>query len=373
MLRRTLGTVATVGLVVLVGGLLVGQLLGQPMVLGYVSSDSMEPTLSEGDGFVAIPAYLAGDPDPGDVVVFDAKELNDGELTTHRIVDRTEDGYVTKGDANPFTDQDGGEPPVTDSQIKAHALQVNGDVVGIPYVGTLISVVRGVLAAPFAFLGVERAGTVLIGLGVALFVLAGAAGRETRPTNRSRDRRHVLRAWVLVLAAAVLVTGAATAAMLVPQQVHQVPVISTDEPTSDPLVGAPETTTRISAEFHNSGVIPVLVILEPVGSGVSVDPDRTIIGHDERVEATFVMPVPEETGEYQRYVRESRYLLVLPEGIILWLHRIHPLVALLAVDAVVALFVVSASVLFFGTGYLRIRSGPDHVSLRERLRRRLRG
>ena len=43
-------------LVIIVLALLLGQLLGQPILLGFVSTGSMEPTMNAGDGFVAVPS-----------------------------------------------------------------------------------------------------------------------------------------------------------------------------------------------------------------------------------------------------------------------------------------------------------------------------
>jgi len=93
--------------------------------------------LSPGDGFIAIPAPIAGGIGVGDVVTFDAQEIEGGGLTTHRVVEETERGYVTRGDNNPFTDQDGGEPVVQEADIVAKALTVGGGVVVIPHLGTV--------------------------------------------------------------------------------------------------------------------------------------------------------------------------------------------------------------------------------------------
>lgn len=54
----------------------------------------------------------------GDIVLFE----QDGALTddrpVHRVVDETEHGYVTKGDGNPYRDQDQpGVPYVTDENL----------------------------------------------------------------------------------------------------------------------------------------------------------------------------------------------------------------------------------------------------------------
>lgn len=121
--------------VVLVCFLLVGT-LGQIAPISYVNSASMSPTLATGDGFVAVPTSVADRPEPGDVIVYRSETIEAGGLVTHRIVGETEDGFVTRGDANPVTDQQAGEPPVSRDRIVAHALAVDGRVVALPNVGT---------------------------------------------------------------------------------------------------------------------------------------------------------------------------------------------------------------------------------------------
>ncbi len=111
-------TQAVVGLV---AAILLGQVLGQPILLGFVVTGTMSPTVEPGDGFIAIPPELAGDIEDGYVVTFEAEQIGGGGLTTHRIVRKTERGYITRGDANPFTDQDGGSEfsrPITDDETR---------------------------------------------------------------------------------------------------------------------------------------------------------------------------------------------------------------------------------------------------------------
>jgi signal peptidase len=333
----------------------------------------MEPTLAAGDGFVAVPAFLMGEPEPGDVVVFRARTLHDGGLTTHRVVEETENGYVTKGDNNPFTDQAGGEPPVTDGQVVAYALQVNGEVVAIPGIGTAVSRVQSVIAAPFEGVGVDRAGSVLVFAGIVLFVLAGLAGdRGYRDTSRSRDREDVVAAWVVVGFSVAVVVTFATAAMVMPAGVHEFGLVTTETPTDDSQVVRPGETTTVDYELHNGGLLPVLVVHEPTSAGVDVDPERTVVAGGQRVPVSVTMTAPDERGQYLRSVRESRYLLVLPTEVLVALHSVHPLLGVLAVDVVVAMFVLAIAVAVFGTGNLRLRSGGGNVPVKVRLRRRLR-
>lgn len=140
--------------------------LGQIAPLSYVNSGSMSPTLSTGDGFVAVPAPVADDPEPGDVVVYRSQQIESGGLVTHRVVGETDDGYVTKGDANPVTDQQAGEPPVTRDRIVAQALTVNGEVVALPGLGSVSMWLRSLVRA--SPVGVPP-------VSVELFLLTGGA------------------------------------------------------------------------------------------------------------------------------------------------------------------------------------------------------
>jgi len=67
-LRRTLSVGLQIAAVLVVFSLVVGQFLGQPVLLSFVETGSMQPTLDPGDGFVAIPAPIAGGIGVGDVV-----------------------------------------------------------------------------------------------------------------------------------------------------------------------------------------------------------------------------------------------------------------------------------------------------------------
>jgi len=382
-LRRRAGRVGTAALVVVVLALVVGQLLGTPILLGYVTSDSMEPTIDEGDGFVAIPHPLAGDPQEGDVIVYEARELEGGGLTTHRVVEVREDGYVTAGDNNPFTDQDADEPVVTDEQVRAEALQVNDYVLTVPHLGTVVSGIGSAAAAIrsaiTSTLGIGGSATspggfgfLLIVVGLALVGLAAGGGaRGVRRTSRSRDREEILRVWAAIGAVATLVVLLATAAMVLPAGVQEFGIASDSQPADDPLSIEPGGSSQVDYPVSNAGVIPTVVVLEPRSDGVSVEDDRmTVDGRSTRsVETT--LEAPEEEGLYFRHLAEHRYLLVLPPGVIGALHDLHPLLALLAVDLVIGGFVVLVGVAFLGTDDLRIRRRGADVPLTVRLRRRV--
>lgn len=361
--RRALEVVA-VGLLLAV---VVGQALGQPLLLGYVASGSMAPTLERGDGFVAVPAVLAGQPEVGDVVVYRARHIQGGGLVTHRVVGRTDAGYITRGDANPFTDQAGGERPVPPERVVAVALAVDGEVLAIPGVGTVAMAARSAVERLGGALGDSNPaaglGLVIFGLGLLLVAFRRPAARR-RQRSRSRSRAgDVLSADRVALVLALLVVAPAVASMVGPAGPHSLAVVSsqTDAPRAD-VVTAGTTATRTLA-IRNGGVLPVVSYLEAGDRGVEVARERHVVPPGERGRATVAVAAPAEIGYYVHTVREHRYLLVLPLPVVDALYRVHPVLPTVATAGALGAAVVLA---------VRLAIGRAGVRLRSRARRRAR-
>ena len=356
--------------------LLVGAFLGQPILLGFVETGSMEPTLDPGDGFVAIPAAASGEVAEGDIVVFEAQQVGGGGLTTHRVVGETEQGYITRGDANPFADQDSDEPPVTDGQIVATALQVNGDVVVIPQLGTASGAIAGAvgsfqraLANAFGtrlFLGTE---------GLALLSIAGGLGvlgigavfddegdeRGDREATREAGRDDVYDPRRLVLAVAVFMALVSGATMVAMSETHEYGMISAEFDSEDPTTVPVGESDELTYRTVNPGQLPVYTFHRSASGNVDVEPASARLDRGGGENVTVAFHAPEETGFYPQYVQEHRYFAVLPGGLIAFLYGIHPWVPTLATSATIggALFVVGLAL-----------TGTDPVRLREPERER---
>lgn len=335
-------------LAILLVALVAGHVLGYPVLLGYVESDSMEPALDEGDGFVSVPAALAGDVGTGDVVVFQAEHIEGGELTTHRIVDERPDGYVTQGDGNVVTDQDAGEPPVTDGQVRAVALSVDGTVVAIPRLGTAVEAVGSALARAERTvaglfgtprLGSQRLAALLFGLGVLAFAASVALGeRAGRERSRSRSRlpSGVVDARLVFAGCLLLLVGGALVGMVAPAGTETYGVVSSEGNSSNPTIVPVGGSDSFEFDRHNGGVLPVVSYLEPSSEGVEVEPERAALDRNETVNATVTFHAPGETGYYHRSVTEHRYYVLVPPSAIDAAYRVHPWLPYALVSGVVA-------------------------------------
>ena len=383
MVREMVGRVGVVVLVVFFTALVLGQLFGQPVLVAYVESGSMEPTIEEGDGFVAIPAVVAGPPQAGDIVTFRAEEIEGGGLTTHRVVGETEGGYVTRGDANPFTDQDGDEPPVTEDRIVAKALQVGGTAVTIPSLGVAIEGVQAVVfAAVSAALGVAgldaevspgTIGTGIFGLGVLLFLASlrptddDAPDRDLTRSTEGSDSVDTRKVAAILL---VIILVPANAAMILPGGATEISIDGDEVAETEGI--APGDPVEAGFDARNGGLITLLLIFDSADESVTVDPRSPGVPAGETATATVTAPAPEPGVEETITVREHRYLVVFPEGVIVRLHDIHPFLALGAIN----LFIGGGFVGFvgglFGFERVRFRDTSREISLGIRLKRWLR-
>lgn len=128
MNRHLLLSLGIVGALVLV--------VVSPVGISYATSDSMAPVIDEGEGYVLVPP---GDLKAGDIITFHS--ATEGGFVTHRIVREVERGYITKGDANPSTDQAAGLPPVSRADVVGKVLEIGGTPFTIPYLGTVATTV----------------------------------------------------------------------------------------------------------------------------------------------------------------------------------------------------------------------------------------
>jgi signal peptidase len=328
----------------------------------------MAPTMEPGDGFVAVPPALTGGVDEGDVVTFDAETIEGGRLTTHRVVGETSDGYTTRGDANPFSDQQVGEPPVPRDRVVAEALQVGGTVVVIPNLGGAVEETRGVFTAVGNRFGLS-VNQVVAFLLVALLVVylldeGGAVGEKQ--TGRRTRRENGLSGLLVVGGAVALVLFTATLSMTVASGTMVVPYDSVD-PGVAGRGGIPAgTTTNVSITMRNGGIVPMTAVLSTPDSNAHLAAERVSLGPRGNQSVNLSITAPSTPGEYRVTVERRQYLAVLPGWLLVELSAVNHWLAVLVVDLLLASVVGLIGARLVGFNRVRLRAGrsvPFEVGL----------
>jgi signal peptidase len=206
-----------------------------------------------------------------------------------------------------------------------------------------------------ALLGTQGIAYLLFGSSIILYFVAGIfeTERKDRERTTSRDTGTGSRRVMLVLTLVVL-TGA-TAAMLVPAQTQGFGIVSAEFESDSPDVIRQGTTESYTYTVHNTGVIPVEVMLEPAGDRIDATPDQLSIESRSRANATVTITAPPETGRYQAYLEQHRYLRVLPKTVIESLYGIHPWVPIVAINTIIGVPFYVFGLLVLGKGRVRAR------------------
>lgn len=295
-----------------------------PVHVSYVTSDSMAPSLETGDVYLVVDS---GAPAEGDVVVFDA-ETRDG-YTTHRVVGQTAAGYVTQGDANPTTDQAGGEPPVTRDRILGTVPAVGGQPLAVPVVGS----------------GITAVGTSgLSGLAGMLAVVWGlkrvGASTPGRPAVTARSI-------FVPVAVGLLLVGGVTVALAPSTTTITYTAVDFDSPAPDAVPVGESTTEERTIEVRETGFTHVVIDVD--GADATV---RERDGTTRTVE--LVVPAREEPGSFDVEITVAPYPNTLPGETIESLHAVHPVAAVSGtVGAVFVPFAVLYWLLIDGRTLLR--------------------
>jgi signal peptidase len=337
-------------LVVVFVSVVFGYVFEAPVLLTFVETGSMEPTIAAGDGFIAIPSVIVT-AEPGDVVSFRPDVIEGGQVTTHRIIGETENGYVTRGDANFVTDQDGGEPPVTEGQIVAVALTVRGEVITIPHVGTVVGALDGAVSGGQRWLlrlpgtdglqGTTGLSYILFGTGIIVYLVVLVLGDEKgRTTSRTASRSTGIPGWVFVAAAAALVVSAASVGMIAPSGAQTYGIVSGSGDSPAPHVIESGTSEDREYPVGNAGILPVVVYFDATSSGVTAPSESYRIDPGDATNTTVTLSAPEENGYYIRSVREYRYPLLLPKAVLDGLYSVHPALPFFVINTVVGGVVV---------------------------------
>lgn len=301
---------------------------GLPVQPTHATSNSMAPAIEQGDIYFVLES---DDIEAGDIAMFYSSQR--GDYTTHRVVESTEAGFITKGDNNPSADQEAGYPPVKDSAVVGKVIEFGGEPITIGGARPLISFIQ---ANPMAFIGLAA---VLL-LGPELLAIRTGAVRPERDVIFARDLILPLFALGAFIGFVLILWGAST---------HSLSWVALGEVTgADHTIPTGEATTAtVLVETYTPPLTTVIVEAD----GVTVL-DQTVRGST--IELDVRVPAVESAGPYWTEVHVYPYPATLPAPLLEWLHSIHWFIA--AAGSMVPVFGVAG--LLYGVtldGRMRLR------------------
>jgi len=285
-----------------------------PFGLWYVHSDSMQPEIKTDDGYILIRSkeYTLND-----IITFKPQVLKD-KYITHRIIDITDDGkFITKGDYNVSTDQEGGEPPIGIEQIVGKVLVINEKPIVIPHLGTISRKINEIVEGFNIFK--------LLSLGIIVYLIAYIL--DTFADRHKTSKKKKLRLldiapyfdWVFLVLCITMFINIIFLGLTIKSWGNQEVdyVVVTTKGISSPLPGEVFTETM---GLVNNTFFPFVTVMEPMRIEVEVNPEKLKLPPKQHQEYILTIKAPEEIGYYIDKIKKRTYPDILPDKFLDYLY-----------------------------------------------------
>ncbi len=337
-----------------------------PISLWYVYSKSMEPTIMTNDGFILISSKAY---ETGDIITFKPKVLEQ-PFVTHRIVGITMDGeYITKGDNNVMTDQQGGEPPLQHDQVVGKALCISGKPVILPKLGLISQKIQKSIPKINVFTVIS----IIILIYALGFVLDMIFNRDNiRKNNKERIRLLDIAAFFdpvffiicILVVANTLIIGQTIKSWKAEEISY---VVVSVEGLPSPVPG--ERFERIKS-LENSSLIPYYTILEPKDSNMTINPRIFLMPPKGNVDYSVSITAPEKIGYYVQKIDIKTYPKLISQKLLEQLYSLDPFIPLIIIFSPGIILIIVLYIIWVRRWEIRRKLIMDYlIPLRVRLKK----
>lgn len=308
----------TVTVIVLIAS--VGSAITQkPLLMTAIRSNSMYPLLERGD-MVYIKNLSPDSPlKNGDIIAFTTQNgsLASQGLIMHRIVGGNEiDGYITKGDANDYTDQEsGGTGPIKREWITSKVPTIGKYPLKIPLLGYLPLWMENFKTNSYTLPGIALFLAIIIGISELV------EGRKKRKKKKSK-----LELQLIYFFSGLTITIMLSASMLAASQ-HLSLSYEVSETSQGVIMGSNvgilkvgEEVQRPLSDLSNKGFFPITATITSKDKQLSFSHESLSLSPGEEIKVT--MDVKATTpGKYNSTIWVGMFFPFLPKSLIYWLSQ----------------------------------------------------
>lgn len=298
-----------------------------PTLAVSVRSFSMEPAMTRGDMVTVLPVRDGEELSEGDIIMFRSEEAGIHDWTIHRIVGGDhEEGFITQGDNNETTDQEGsGYPPIKPEWIGGEVPTVGDFPLKIPLVGYVPLLLSE---------NIDNPNMLPIFLGVLAFILL----IDEFTKSKKRKKKEKLQTAQLYYLAGISFALFMGAFMIMGSLFITFPYGVGEEAGS--LMGSDvgilekgETREITLANLDREGFIPIYYHVSTNDPQLELDSTSITLDQGESYEVNAKVHA-EEKGDYVANATVGMFLPFLPFGIIRALASINFWLAIIVVSMV---------------------------------------
>lgn len=289
----------------------------KPFLLTSVRSNSMYPLFQRSDMLLLKNITSNDKLNIGDIVVFKSKE---GSLSTkgwivHRIIEGNENnGFITQGDANLYTDQEtGGNPPVTREFIASKVLSIGNVVLKFPLIGYLPLWIEEYQSSPY----------ILPLMAVFLAIIVGFSELKGNSKKRKKKTTNLELPLIYIVSGITISVIIAGTMIATSQQINVSYEIS--ENSSGILMGSNigilkvgDTQEKPIADLENKSFFPITVAITNNDDQISNSHSLIKLNPGDSLTTSMILEA-KNPGTYKSKVSIGMFYPFLPSEVIFFL------------------------------------------------------
>ncbi|WP_164667897.1 signal peptidase I [Virgibacillus doumboii] len=303
----------------------------EPVLFSVIRSNSMSPVWERGDMVVIENVSKNDSIHNEDIVFFKTEEgsLADKGWIAHRVMGgNNEEGFITKGDANEYTDQESsGTGPIPRDAIAGRAVTFGETPIVIPKIGYLSLWMEKFQSTPI----------LLPAVAIILALLIGVGELKSDKSNKKKGKGIELQLIYIIggLTIAVIMGGT----MLTSGQKLNL-VYEVSEKSEGVLMGSDvgilkigEEVSKPLSELNNQGFFPLFGTITTDDRQITLSHKQVVLSQGEQVSTNYTVTA-QGPGEYESSIRVGLFYPFLPPSVIYFLAQKSYWLALAAVSIV---------------------------------------
>ncbi|WHZ02806.1 signal peptidase I [Neobacillus sp. YX16] len=290
----------------------------KPVLLTVIRSNSMYPVWERGDMVIIDNLNQDEEIHEGDIVFFKAEE---GSLATkgwiaHRVIGgNAEEGFITKGDANKYSDQESDNTGSIERKwIAGRAIEMGENPIVLNKIGYLSLWMEKYQSNPLLLPGFA----LILGIIIAISELM--PGQKRKKNNKSNGMELHLIYFIGGLSISIIVGGTMITSGHTLNQVYEV-----SEQSQGVLMGSDvgilkvgDSVTRPLSEIKNESIFPLIGVITSNDKQIELSHKKVTLSKGQQINSTYTVNA-ENPGKYKATIKVGLFYPLLPASIIYFL------------------------------------------------------
>jgi signal peptidase I len=287
----------------------------KPVLLTVIRSNSMYPVWERGDMVIIDNLNKDEDIRDGDIVFFKAEE---GSLATkgwiaHRVIGgNAKEGFITKGDANRYSDQESDNTGSIERKwIAGRAMEIGGNPIVLNKIGYLSLWMEKYQSNPLLLPGFALILGIIIVIGELL------PGQKHKKKSKSSGMELQLIYFIGGLSISIIVGGTMITSGHTLNQVYEV-----SEQSQGVIIGSDvgilkvgDSVTRPLSEIKNESIFPLIGVITTNDKQIELSHKKVTLLKGEQINSTYTVNA-KNPGKYHSTIKVGLFYPLLPSSFI---------------------------------------------------------